>query len=118
MQPDMSHTYVLDEDGYTPIRCDDFEVWARQFQGRHGSPLGTSTLVAPGVGTVLTLFTGVDIDEGRLTPPLLFTTALIGARFREVESVRTATWQEAGAAHQQMVERCRERFSEKVTNTG
>jgi len=96
--------YILGED-HVPERVHDVVTWGEAF-GTMNRRVAFDE-VAPGV-TVSTVFLAIDHAMG-FGPPELFETMVFDNDDDE-EMERYATWDEAVAGHQRMVERVRERL--------
>lgn len=93
----MSKFYILDNRKAVP--CDS-RAWARAMERKDEWRVGNDTI---GDARVSTVFLGLDhAMPGE--PPAIFETMVFGGPLHE-EMVRYATWEEAEAGHQAMVER-------------
>lgn len=88
----MSDTYILAEDGKTPIICNDPIIWGAWLKNadRHVDKTEKGDI------KVSTVFLGLDHGMGNL--PILFETMIFGGENDE-EQWRYSTWEEAEEGH-------------------
>lgn len=100
----MNRRYILD--GHTPVPCPKPLEWASYFAARDaGQHSVARTLLDE--AEIITEFIGLDHNRSGHGPPLLFETAILGGPLDGTVE-RYATWADAEAGHDALVQRCRE----------
>ena len=103
--------WTLDEQNW-PVYTDDVLVWGKWFE--EASKTRRRVVASENVGDVFvsTVFLGLDQNFGGGDIPILFETMVFGGPLDQ-EMDRYATWDEALAGHQAMVERVKSKPHEK-----
>ena len=103
----MSDTYILAEDGKTPIICNDAVIWATWLKNADRHVAKTKK----GDVKVSTVFLG--LDHGIGDPPILFETMIFGGD-HDNDQWRYSTWEEAVQGHKLACSFAFGEFEEKV----
>lgn len=101
-------------EGRIPVAEPDVLAWGRWFetasqQNAQGRRVALTEMIGP--LHVSTVFIGIDMNHSETGPPLLFESMVFGDAEGRGEMIRTATWDQAEAAHAVLVELCRARLS-------
>lgn len=93
--------YILDEDGRTPVLCEDTLKWGRWFEDSGTKRIVRSTRGRMKDGTEVhlsTVFLGLDHNHDGYGPPQLFESMVFEGPMDQ-HQVRYTTWAEAERGH-------------------
>jgi len=95
----LSELYILEDK--KPVRCHDVVIWSQWFFS-HDRQVALTEI---GESHVSTVFIGISFGQEN---PLLFETMAFDSEGKSTYSKRTATWEDALAAHNEIVVRVTE----------